>query len=278
MQSVSVGPFLFSVAVVALLLGYLAARVTAGFMARRGCADVGDALWWLLLAVLVGARLGYVVRMWGSYQSHWPTIFDIRDGGFDVTSGLMVLALGMLVLLWRRRHWRVSLPVSVLMGVAVWGFVTVAMALLRQGAHAPMPTLVLDDLRGQPVKLTSFQGRPTVLNLWATWCGPCRREMPVLVQAQKDHPGVYFVLANQGESAARVGNFLDSQGLSPDHVLLDPGSELSRHYRTPGYPVTLFLDARGRLIDRHIGALSHATLDERLQGLAAARFPTGEDP
>src|SRR3546814_14561413 len=70
-----------------------------------------------------------------------------------------------------------------------------------------------------------FRSRPMVLNLWATWCPPCRREMPVLEQAQGRYPGVVFVLVNQGEDRGTIHRYLDRAGLDLDHVLLDPHSQ-----------------------------------------------------
>ena len=69
--------------------------------------------------------------------------------------------------------------------------------------------------------LAGFIGTPTVLNLWATWCPPCRREMPVLQQAQGANPDVNFVFINQGEKADDIQGFIDRQGLTLRNVLVD---------------------------------------------------------
>lgn len=267
MQAVSVGPILFSVAVLALLLGVFAALGTAGFMARRDYADAGSPLWWLLLIALGAARLSYVVRFWSSYQSHPVAIINVRDGGFDLVAGLVVLAAGTLVLAWRRPKWRKSLPISVLAGVAIWALTLGAATKLQQAAHPSMPSIAINDLNGQTVQLQSLAGKPMVINLWASWCGPCRREMPVLMEAQHSRNDVRFVFANQGESAAQIGRYLQDNRLALRHVLVDVHSQLSQHYRAPGYPTTLFLDAEGKLEDMHIGELSRATLRDRLQRL-----------
>src|SRR5690606_40886240 len=62
-------------------------------------------------------------------------------------------------------------------------------------------SLALTKLEGGEVRLPTFIGQPTVVNLWATWCPPCRREMPVLRDAQQRYPDIAFIFANQGESA-----------------------------------------------------------------------------
>jgi thiol-disulfide isomerase/thioredoxin len=103
-----------------------------------------------------------------------------------------------------------------------------------------------------------------VINLWATWCPPCRAEMPMLVQASHAMPGVRFVFVDQGEPAATVQAFLERETLSPQHMLLDADNVLSRDYRVLGYPTTLFVDADGRLRDTQVGPLSRATLENHL--------------
>lgn len=272
MHAVSLGPFLLSLAVVALILGIVAASVTAGFMARRGHADVAGPMWWLLVAALLVGRITYVLRFWSSYSSHPLAIIDIRDGGFSILASVLVLVVGLIVLASLRKAWRVALPVSLLAGLAVWGLVLGAGVKLQQAAHPPLPAVVLSDIAGQPVAIQSFKGQPTVVNLWATWCGPCRREMPVLAAAQAHHDKIHFVFANQREAAHTVRAYLQGNNLALHNVLLDTHGQLSQHYNVPGYPTTLFLDRRGRLVNIHIGALSHATLQQGLQHL-----PTSSD-
>ena len=67
-----------------------------------------------------------------------------------------------------------------------------------------IPAIALVTASAQTVDLRSYQGQPLVINLWATWCPPCRREMPVLAQAQKEHPDIRFLWINQGEDATAV--------------------------------------------------------------------------
>lgn len=113
-------------------------------------------------------------------------------------------------------------------------------------------------------------GKPVVLNLWASWCPPCLREMPLLQQAQQQYTGVRFLFANQGEDEVLVRQFFRSQPLRLQHVLLDPGGALGREYGSVALPTTLFFDARGRLQTVHLGELSEATLASKLQQLDSA--------
>src|SRR5690606_6628168 len=100
---------------------------------------------------------------------------------------------------------------------------------------------------------------------WATWCPPCRREMPVLAAAQQRETGVEFIFANQGEPMEAVQTYLASEALELRNVLLDPRMQLSQHMGTQGMPTTLFFDATGTLVHTHMGELSTATLKRGLE-------------
>ena len=108
-------------------------------------------------------------------------------------------------------------------------------------------------------------GQPMVVNLWASWCPPCVREMPVLEQAQKDHPDITFVFVNQGEHPDAIRRFLNKQGLLLDNVLTDLNGNMGRITGSPAMPTTLFYDAQGRQLDSHLGELSSASLAHSLK-------------
>jgi thiol-disulfide isomerase/thioredoxin len=114
-------------------------------------------------------------------------------------------------------------------------------------------------------------GRPLVVNLWATWCGPCRHEMPLLADAQRRRSDVAFAFANQGEDAATAQRYLADSGLALDHVLLDPGKAIGAATGSRALPITLFYAADGRLIDTHVGALTAGSLEAALRRIAPAR-------
>jgi thiol-disulfide isomerase/thioredoxin len=143
---------------------------------------------------------------------------------------------------------------------------------LSAGARkeARMPQLELRAIDGNIVRLASFAGRPTVVNLWATWCAPCQREMPVLQNAQTMRTDVHFLFVNQGEASQQVAAWLARRGLHLRNVLLDAGSEAGAALGQRALPTTVFFDADGRLIDMHVGELSEAWLAARLAKLPSA--------
>ena len=139
----------------------------------------------------------------------------------------------------------------------------------------------LPALDAGSVALTGFVGKPTVLNLWATWCPPCRREMPLLQQAQVAHPGLNFVFVNQGETRADVVRYLQGQHMLLRNVLLDATLATGAAFDQRALPTTLLFDAQGRLVSTHVGAFSEATLAQSLnalQGTSPTVSPPGPSP
>ncbi len=128
-----------------------------------------------------------------------------------------------------------------------------------------LPSFTLSQIDGQTANLADFKGKPIVLNAWASWCGPCRREMPLLVEAARANPEVHFVFLNISDGPEAVRAFEKELGLKIPNVLLDPDAKLSDPLRIQGLPVTLFYDAEGTLLNRHIGEISAAELEELLK-------------
>ena len=242
-----------------LLGGLLAAQAVASWFRIRRGGDAGSTLWRMTLAGCVAARLVFLLRHHDLYGGDVFSMLNIRDGGFDGPAGLLAACVAGAWLTRAQHALRKPVLVSTLAGCAVW----LGGGLLNQGlapGGAPLPAIEVRKLDGTTVSLQSFAGRPVVVNLWATWCPPCRREMPALQAAQQASPGVAFVFVNQGESPSAVGRYLADHGLRIENVVLDPGSQATARTGATGYPTTLFYDAAGRLRERHMGELSQATV------------------
>src|SRR3546814_12546814 len=106
------------------------------------------------------------------------------------------------------------------------GITMICTFLSRCAGASALPVAALHRLDGGAVSLAAYRGKPVIINLWATWCPPCRRELPMLAELAKPSP-VPIVLADDGEDAARVRAFLSQQNIPADAVLLDSGSSLS---------------------------------------------------
>ncbi len=252
------------IALLAFFLAWLFARslvpATDGLRSRAG-AVVLDAF----LLGLLGARLVHVFLHAGDYLAQPLSIIRLGDGGWSIWAGVVIAAA---YALWKTRVGVPRKPVllGLAAGAALWAVGGMALFAVQR-ASIPLPEAVLQDLQGRPVALASYAGRPVVINLWATWCGPCQREMPVMAAAQREHPQVTFVFANQGELADEVEAFLQAGRFDLHNVLLDADSTVMQQTGARALPTTLFFGADGRLRDVHMGELSRATLEARLRAL-----------
>lgn len=123
-------------------------------------------------------------------------------------------------------------------------------------APRALPALAFEDGRGRPVSLVDFRGRTVLLNVWATWCPPCREEMPSLDRLQKALGGPGFevvALSIDAGGAAAVEPFYKEVGIGSLAIYVDPGMRAAGQLRTPGVPTTLLIDAAGRELGRHAG-------------------------
>ena len=263
---ISAGPFplMALVALLALAVGWFFTRALApaedGMRSRAG-AVVLDAF----LLGLLGARLAHVAMHASDYVAQPLSIIRLGDGGYSILAGLLVAAA---YALWKTRERILRKPVllGLAAGAAFWVIGGMALFALQRSS-IPLPDAVLVDMQDQPAPLAAFAGKPTVINLWATWCGPCRREMPVLAQAQQAHPQVQFVFANQGETSEEVADYLRAEKMQLGNVLLDAESKVMQQTGARALPTTLFFGADGRLRNVHMGELSRATLEARLSEL-----------
>jgi peroxiredoxin len=114
----------------------------------------------------------------------------------------------------------------------------------------------LPDVQGHLVRLADLRGRPVLINIWATWCSPCREEMPSMNALYKDYSakGLAMVaIATDTEGQPVVAPFMQAYGLTFP-ILLDPQNMVGTQLQVPGIPTSYLLDKRGRVIDLVIGA------------------------
>ena len=125
--------------------------------------------------------------------------------------------------------------------------------------HAqPSPTLDLADLQGQRWSTERLKGRVVVLNFWATWCPPCKEELPSLQTLHEMGGGDPLVLGvNVRENASRVRRYLEATGLGFP-VVLDPQAELARRFGVTAFPTTLLIGPDGRVRWRVVGEVDWA--------------------
>jgi cytochrome c biogenesis protein CcmG, thiol:disulfide interchange protein DsbE len=126
----------------------------------------------------------------------------------------------------------------------------------------PAPDFTLTTVAGETVQLSALRGQPVVLNFWATWCGPCRNEMPALEAASQRFAGeVAFMGVDQGESQAVVAAYLDELGVTFT-VPLDSDMAVGDRYHVGGLPTTYFVDAEGIIRHMWMGEMNAVVLAE----------------
>lgn len=262
MNTLQLGPFAIA-AERLLAVAALWAFVAAVSYGRRWTDD--DPVRASLVAMTVGivaARAGFVAGNWPAFSVEPWTAAFLWQGGFSPAFGLAAAALALLAML---RGRALALTLAALIGVsASWAIAD----RLIQPPPNPLPvSLTVKRLDGSSVALDSFRGRPFVINLWATWCGPCRREMPMLAQVAAANGDVPVLLINQGEDAEPVAAFLREQGLASPNILRDARGVVGQALGSSALPTTAFVSAEGVVTELHIGEISRAALVASIRDL-----------
>ncbi|MFC4171600.1 prolipoprotein diacylglyceryl transferase family protein [Microvirga sp. GCM10011540] len=265
MQPVSIGPLVFAGDRLAAVVGIGAFMIATAILSSRLDPRIGRWSTWALIAGLVAARLGHVIENAASFAAEPWRILAVWQGGFSWPWGAAGIALVSAALV-RTRYAAIGAVASLAIGLFAWN---VVWQLTNAMPPTPMPNAMLENLKGGDTPLTAFTGKPIVLNLWASWCPPCRREMPMMAEMAASRPEVTFLFVNQGERRAAIESFLSGQKLALPNVFLDPRQEVARHYAMPGLPVTLLIGPNGKLRSVHVGEISREAL-----AAAISRLPS----
>jgi len=172
-----------------------------------------------------------------------------------------------------RTRWNILIVVLLITGLT-WTWVNRLPAGSASAAGAlppapavghPAPDFTLITAAGETFKLSELRGTPVVLNFWATWCPPCRSEMPELQAASQRLAGqVAIVGVDQAETPAQVQTFASQSGITYP-IPLDQNADASRLYRVRSLPTTFFIDRSGTIRQMQIGPVTEATLAQLLK-------------
>lgn len=179
------------------------------------------------------------------------------------------------------RGLKIALVTGLLAALTVGGLLWAG----RRGTGGLAEDFAVTDLQGQAVRLSQYRGQVVLLNLWATWCPPCREEMPSmekLWQRLKDRGFVLLAVSEDEQGAAVVGPFVQTMQLTFP-VLLDPTQDVGRRYGVWGYPESFLIDREGRVVERVIGPRDWASPTqiaaiERLLAAPSAGQPPPPSP
>ena len=267
MDAISLGPFMLATdrlyLIIAVILFFLFAEGLEKRYPEKKLSSWAQRTFWYSL---VAARLVYVALNQSSFNSDWLSTFYFWQPGYSIPAALITATT--VTLMHFKHHKRLLIAASSALGLSViiWFGLQYWQPFNNQQSVQTLPAIHLPKLDGDALDLRQ-QTQPMIINLWASWCGPCRREMPSLVQfAQQQslkEKGIDIRLVNVGESNITVEHFLKQMEPNiPDNlILLDPNQSLMQHFNAPGLPVTLAFN-NGLLVDSHIGELNQARLHE----------------
>lgn len=263
MLSIKIGPLIVTPFVFTLVIAFFAALLAGWLVGRKTKTAVEPIMSNMLIWGVLAARVAFVALYIGDYLQQPWRIIDVRDGGFIREAGLIAAILVGIYYFWRTPPLRKVLGSALATGLLIWGVGTGLFKIL-QPVPPNISELPLLALTGEP-KNFGGHGKPVVANLWATWCPPCRREMPVLANAQQHATKIDFILVNQGESAEDILSYVNQQAFALEHLYLDQSGVWAERLGAAGMPTTLFFDAGGNLVGSHTGELSLESLQHALK-------------
>jgi thiol-disulfide isomerase/thioredoxin len=139
---------------------------------------------------------------------------------------------------------------------------TVAQTEERQPIAAPDFTVV--DGEGNEVRLSDFVGKPIVLNFWASWCGPCKNEMPHFEEAYKANPDLEFIMVNSNDTVSDAQKLIENNGYTFP-VYFDMDNDAAIKYGISAFPTTMLIDRNGAPIGYVTGMLTEEALNQLLE-------------
>jgi thiol-disulfide isomerase/thioredoxin len=206
-----------------------------------------------VLALMGGVLLAVLLRAGKPHDA-------LGWGGYGLAAALFAVA-SILTLLARGPDVPPRPPASALVPPA---------ALRDTERGQPAPDFQYRPLGGGTERLSDLRGRVVLVNLWATWCAPCLRELPDLSRLQQRYEGLGLtVLTLSAEDEATVRAFVETTPLATTVGLVSPDAPLPDPYARLGefLPSSFFIDRSGVLLDAHVGALRYEDLEQRLAGL-----------
>lgn len=128
------------------------------------------------------------------------------------------------------------------------------------------PDFELETLEGIKIKLSEYRGKRVVLNFWASWCPPCREEMPQIQKIYENNPDILVLGVNLQESKEAIESFIKKLGIKFP-ILLDPNAQVKEMYNVFTQPVTYFIDKEGKITDKKFGALTIEEIKQKIGNL-----------
>ena len=234
---------------------------------RLMAGDKSAAVSFAAVGGFVAARLGYVATHSADFSDDPLAILKVWQGGFMPLAGAIAAALILAVKAPAARRFRL---LALLVALSAGWYA--ADRLLTTSVQSPfvVSPAGLKTLAGKDFDPASLDGRPYVINLWADWCPPCRREMPLLAEAASKHPDIAFLFANQGDLPSIAAKLPAQHGIARATVLLDEAARMSSGYGG-ALPTTIFVSVAGDVRSVHAGEISRAALSDKIDLIKETR-------
>lgn len=287
------GGLLISTARLALLVSAIIAVFATGWLARRADLDrlrLDRTCEHGFIAGVICARIAFVLQHWAIYRAHPLSALYLWQPGYTLWAGIAGGGAYMLAVVWRHRQTPRRTRLRILAKGVLPAVALYLLAVSTLGMWAPpgvlqtgdkAPRLFLTDLSGHPVSLAALRGQPVVLNIWATWCVPCREEIPLLSRTfeRLKAQGLMIVGVDLAERARTVRRFLrvvptsypiwiDPPDSTPQY---SPSRGLFRQVGGVAVPTTLFIDRQGVIRSVYVGQLTPAALETEVAKLDATQ-------
>lgn len=272
---VQIGPLAMALdrlVALALILVFIAGmdQIARRFGGDQRTSAVERAVGVALLAGFVGARAAYVWSHRDSFALDPAATLHVWLGGWTWSAGVVAAAVALAIMLRKARPLVPALGLLAALAALWWAFTEGQDPGERIILPADLPFAMVD---GGTTMAGELRNKPLVLNLWASWCPPCRREMPMLVNAAARERRATILLVNQGEAPHKVRAFLQAQGFSARAIALDPQGALASLAVSSALPTTLFVAADGTVRQIHVGEISRVQLDIALRAIAGTGSP-----
>jgi cytochrome c biogenesis protein CcmG/thiol:disulfide interchange protein DsbE len=289
-EAFSIGPFLIPTRTAGFLLMALLALWIVHRVANylktdfNLCVRIGEQGLWV---GIVASRLSFALLNWSSFSAKPWSVLYLWQPGYSFSAGIITALAHILYRIYRQEAKQrraiisslsagFTLPVLLFIGMLLTINQFVDTEIFIPGDTVPGDR-VTADLYGKPVSFADFSGKGLVINFWATWCPPCRREMPLLEEVYDKYKskGIVVIGVAMDGSPEAIRNYIESVGVTypiwgnimANNSGVSSGASLSNMFGVVGFPTTFFVDADGVIQSSYVGELNLAILNNRIPEL-----------
>jgi thiol-disulfide isomerase/thioredoxin len=286
MEALSVGPFVIPGFVVEVAIALAAGLVALVAFARRNAElrrTVIDLLSTSLIVYIVLWKLGPLFSTPAAVVQQPQILLFARGGTAGIVAGALGAAGYLAFAVVRRKLLRAEvlalLAVFLVVSAGAYGATQLAAGVGGSARSAEggrtegppqAPDFTLERLEDGAFSLAAAEGKPVVLNFWATWCGPCRAETPVKKRLAGDYgESIHFIgvnLTTSEGSVREVREYVDNLEVNYP-IVLDTQGRVQQLYGIRGTPTTYIIDAKGRVVHKFMGAMAYGDMKRRLESL-----------